>query len=292
MNNPGDTCRLCGFANTEIRYFFSNCRLASCSACGFLQTEAFSSGELASLYTASYFNKGKYVDDQAVYREQTRRLNFLKRAGVSFGSRILDAGCATGDFLAAGQAHYEMWGQDISRYAVETARTRLPEISSHIRTASLDCLNYPQAFFDAIVLWDVLEHVHDPVSRLADLSNILRPGGHLFVSTPDAGAFTARFMGRHWAFLTPPEHLCLFSKYTLRRLFTVSGLSPLFFQSLGKWVNLIFFIQKLNHLYPSLHLDMVTNFVKSTFLGKCILYIPTADVLYSAAIKNDTIDKD
>ena len=46
-----------------------------------------------------------------------------------------------------------------------------------------------QSFFDVIVLWDVLEHVNDPVQFIQSIATLLKPGGQLFIDTPCRDTF-------------------------------------------------------------------------------------------------------
>jgi SAM-dependent methyltransferase len=95
-------------------------------------------------------------------------------------AKLLDVGCGTG-WLANHFSDYT--GIDGSQDAVEAART-------HGRNVHLGDLAGPLPFsdqsFDAVVLKDVLEHVPDPVALVRDVRRVLRPGGRVFASSPDA----------------------------------------------------------------------------------------------------------
>jgi 2-polyprenyl-3-methyl-5-hydroxy-6-metoxy-1,4-benzoquinol methylase len=52
--------------------------------------------------------------------------------------------------------------------------------------------------FDIVTVLDVLEHVPGAVEFLGALANVAKPGGFVFLSTPDAGGVLARVLGRHW----------------------------------------------------------------------------------------------
>jgi hypothetical protein len=77
--------------------------------------------------------------------------------------------------------------------------------------------------FDAVTLWDVLEHVESPVDFLRACVERLKPGGHLLVNVPDLESFPARMMGARWPLLLP-EHLNYFSQASLRRCAARAGL--------------------------------------------------------------------
>jgi 2-polyprenyl-3-methyl-5-hydroxy-6-metoxy-1,4-benzoquinol methylase len=243
--------------------------------------------ELRALYGDGYFRRGKYDEDLAQRRETERRLELLRRAGVPQGARVLDAGCATGDFVAAGSSRYEMWGLDVSAHATALARAQSPGCAHRIFTGFVEDQQFEAGYFDAIVLWDVIEHLWDPRRVLTRLVEHLRPGGALFVSTPDIGAPIARVMRARWAFMTPPEHLGFFKRETLRFLLDeVLGMEMISSEAHGKWANLGFLAYKLRRVFPGLPAVLVERVQKSA-LATTALYVPTADVRYVAARKRE-----
>ncbi|UGS38706.1 methyltransferase domain-containing protein [Capillimicrobium parvum] len=106
------------------------------------------------------------------YRDVTRHF--------SPGDRILDVGCGTA-WLADSFEDYT--GVDESAAAVALARS----LGRNARQHSVDePLPFEDASFDAVVAKDLLEHVADPVGVVAEMLRVLRPGGRLFASSPDA----------------------------------------------------------------------------------------------------------
>jgi 2-polyprenyl-3-methyl-5-hydroxy-6-metoxy-1,4-benzoquinol methylase len=283
MSRPA--CRLCSSTQLGFHFGVGASQLDRCGACGFVQVrERPSAEQLRVLYSAGYFRRGKYDEEFAQQKESERRLGLLARASVPAGGRVLDAGCATGDFVAAAGQRYEMWGLDVSSYATELARARNPSASSRIFTGFIEEQRFEPAFFDAIVMWDVIEHIWDPRAVLRSLVKHLRPGGTLILSTPDIGAWTARLMRRRWAFMTPPEHLGFFSPRSLRFLLQQDlGLEITFSRASGKWTNLGFAMYKLGRVFPGLVPARVLGPLQQSAWGAAALYVPTADIRYVAA---------
>jgi 2-polyprenyl-3-methyl-5-hydroxy-6-metoxy-1,4-benzoquinol methylase len=166
------------------------------------------------------------------------------------------------------------------------AKTRLPSIAEHISVLKLECINERWPQFDAVCLWDVIEHVRDPVFVCRSLLNLLKPGGYLFLSTPDMNSLTAKLMKQRWAFMIPPLHLGYFSQGTFSYLFTeILPARVLTYQTHGKWTSLAFLFYKLNQISMWLAPQALLDWLSRTRLGHLNLYVPTDDILYMAVEK-------
>jgi SAM-dependent methyltransferase len=95
-------------------------------------------------------------------------------------SKLLDVGCGTG-WLAEHFVDYT--GLDPSPDAVAAARAKGRTI---VQGSASDPLPFEDEAFDGLVLKDVLEHVADPVAVVSEARRVLRPGGLVFASSPDA----------------------------------------------------------------------------------------------------------
>jgi SAM-dependent methyltransferase len=81
--------------------------------------------------------------------------------------------------------------------------------------------------FDAVTLWNVLEHLHDPVRDLGKIRRWLRPGGILALSTPNYDSVVRLARGARWHGFKLDEHLSLFSPQTIGFLLEETGYEPL-----------------------------------------------------------------
>ncbi|HLC41733.1 MAG TPA: class I SAM-dependent methyltransferase, partial [Methylomirabilota bacterium] len=90
---------------------------------------------------------------------------------------------------------------------------------------------FEPASFDLIRMSHVLEHFRDPLASLKRAHDLLRPGGILFLETPNIRCWDFRLLGRYWGALHFPRHITLFSERTIRRAaeqvgFRVVRISP------------------------------------------------------------------
>jgi 2-polyprenyl-3-methyl-5-hydroxy-6-metoxy-1,4-benzoquinol methylase len=132
----------------------------------------------------------------------------------------LDVGCAGGFFVdEARRAGWEASGIDVSAAMVEWGQAELgaPVVLGSFASAE----DLPQ--FDAVTMWDYIEHSIDPRSDLDKAREHLGSGGVLALSTGDIGTLAARLTGSRWHLLTPEHHNFFFSSKTLRRLLEDTG---------------------------------------------------------------------
>ena len=132
---------------------------------------------------------------------------------------LLDVGCGEGAFLAEMQAlGWTVEGIEPSAVGAAATRARgVPVIESTFADVSL-----PPASLDAITFRQVFEALPDPVAALDACRGALKPGGILWIATPNLESGAHRIFGRDWILLDPPRHLVLHSPSSLRRLLSTT----------------------------------------------------------------------
>jgi 2-polyprenyl-3-methyl-5-hydroxy-6-metoxy-1,4-benzoquinol methylase len=167
---------------------------------------------------ASWTGAGLYALLLPHRRATDVRLRHL--GGPGRGRRLLDVGCGDGSFLRQAQAcGWQVEGLDPDPQAVaEGRRQGLP-----LRQGGLEALAGQSACFDRLTLSHVIEHLHDPAAALADCHRLLRPGGRLWIATPNIDSAGHARHGRFWRGLEAPRHLVLFHEAALRRLLAQAG---------------------------------------------------------------------
>lgn len=149
------------------------------------------------------------------------------------GERVLDIGCEAGSLLVEATQQYGVVpvGIDIASRPIALARER------GIDATQCDIEHAPQAYrdFGLITAVDVIEHVPDPAGFLIEVGRRLRPGGVLYLETPNIHSQIYR-IGRLLSHapgglaraiverLFPPEHVQYFTRASLQRLAAAAGL--------------------------------------------------------------------
>jgi SAM-dependent methyltransferase len=136
-------------------------------------------------------------------------------------ARILDVGCGTGvvlDRLERVEA-WNSFGVDISMDAL------MGRAVANGRAAVADASRLPFAeeTFDAVLLFDVIEHVKAPPLTLMEARRVSREGATLMMTTPNSNSPFRPLMGARWHGLRDRTHLCFFTSFTLGHLIRQTG---------------------------------------------------------------------
>jgi SAM-dependent methyltransferase len=252
---PHAACPICngGPAVTWIRR--GEFSIVRCSRCGFRFLDPQPTPEqLRCLYGESYFQNSEsvgrgysgYIDEAENVRETFRRR--LRHLPLPMGRpKLLDIGAAAGFFVEqARRVGWEACGIEPSEWAARYARERLGQ---PVTTGTIEDQAYEPATFDVVTMWEVIEHLPDPRAVLAEAHRILKPGGQLILSTPDAGSTVARLSGRRWlGWSKVPEHLHFFDRQSLDRLLRDCGFTPPSFRYVSLTVTWGFAVGRLGEM--------------------------------------------
>ncbi len=216
------SCAVCGGHPARRLSRKGPVQILACPDCGLAFWTPPSGFRAEDVYDADYFSSSRaehgYDDygglERSLRATFARRLARLERPAP--GARLLDVGAAFGFAVAESRrAGWRAVGVEVSRAAARRAAALNP---GSVVVGSALRLPFETAGFDAVTLWDVLEHLPDPHGAIAEVSRVLRPGGRLVLTTGDVGSALARFSGSRWHLFTLPEHLFFYTRRSLRRL--------------------------------------------------------------------------
>jgi 2-polyprenyl-3-methyl-5-hydroxy-6-metoxy-1,4-benzoquinol methylase len=184
--------------------------------------------ELDNLYSHEFF-KGETAYADYIAEKDSLESNFRNRIQkllqYSHQGTLFEAGCAHGFFLNMARAYWDVKGIDISAEAVEYARNQLG-----LNVAVGDFESHPPepGQYDAVVMWDTIEHLYDPFLAIQKSVEGLRPGGIIALTTGDIEALLPRIQRQSWR-LIHATHLYYFSKRSLTFLLRHHGLEIVHF---------------------------------------------------------------
>jgi 2-polyprenyl-3-methyl-5-hydroxy-6-metoxy-1,4-benzoquinol methylase len=255
------TCNLCGThvppEQPPVRTK-DGFEIVRCRSCGLVfRRDLPTTADLGEIYAEAYFRRpaddpgGQGYDDY-LHEEELHRLNARTRVrrlrGFVAPGRLLDVGAAAGFFMdEARTAGWTVGGVDVSPEMSAWGREKL---GLDLRTAPFRVADHPPGAFDAVTMWDYIEHSIDPAADLAGAHTLLRPGGILALATGDIDSVLARVSGERWHLLTPHHHNFFFSTATLSRACESAGFEVLQTGHPGARYSLRYLTYKLRSMAP------------------------------------------
>ena len=132
----------------------------------------------------------------------------------------MDIGCGDGSFLQVAQTcGWDVIGIDPDPKVVANCRSQ----GWNVLQGDIEQFYDKERLFDVITMNHVIEHVHDPLAVLKACHRLLKPGGQLWLETPNIDSFGHLQYGRNWRGLEPPRHLLLFNQRSLLTALLAAG---------------------------------------------------------------------
>lgn len=226
-------CFLCGGWQFETKYKNKKYQIISC-----LNDDLYfktATKHKSNLYDKDYFASYPYsnfLNLNDIYFKN--KLKTIKRLTKKETPRILDVGCGWGDFLEiCKNDNIPYLGIDDSQEAIDICETK-----------KLNCkkANIPDLHerFDAITLFQTIEHLPNPFLLLRDCYRLLKPGGVLLITTPNNDSPLRKLNGANWSVYNTNSHFVFYNKKNLKQTLAAAGFKnvsvktdPIRFFSLG-----------------------------------------------------------
>ena len=216
-----------------------------CPACGLVFLESRCREDEIDPEEKAYWDKAEHKEVylreevQEIFKKEFEgRLGEMKRSLGRTG-KLLDVGSGIGDFLkTAREQGWEVRGLNISPKASEAAH----EVHGFdVAVGTLEEAAFREGEFDAVTLWDVIEHIRRPLENLKAAWRMLGPGGILVMKTPDEDSLfkwmarTAyRFFGKRASFLLKyvyyVPHYFSYSRRSMTELLRQTGFEVITYQ--------------------------------------------------------------
>ena len=282
-------CNLCGSSDESV-LFRTPERIVQCRQCGLIYTNP--RLDLASLqkmyakeyfvidtqeYGTSYKAYANYIGDEPVIlRSMLRRMRKVEKYAPRVGM-LLDVGCATGfSLLAAQQRGWQASGVEFSDFCVDYARSRGLDVFHGL----LQALRDGDARYDAITMWDYLEHSADPLGDLKQCQRLLKPGGVVVLSVPNVDSWSYALFKQNWIGFKNNEHFYFFSRSSMGAMASQAGLRLEADFYHGKYVGLYFFLSRAQYYVQAKSvLRMIDAIANRPVMKRVSFYFNPFDIL-------------
>jgi 2-polyprenyl-3-methyl-5-hydroxy-6-metoxy-1,4-benzoquinol methylase len=280
-------------AVTEARaYMKDGFEIVRCPSCGLLfRAKMPDADELERIYADEYFTSPStgelgatgyldYVEDEELHRVNARkRLDALRKHAAP--GALLDVGCAAGFFLdEARKAGWRPHGIELSTSMASWANSRLGLQVERVPFGDAEL--QPHAY-DAITMWDYIEHSVDPAADLQRSHQLLKPGGILALSTGDIGSLAARLSGSRWHLLTPRHHNYFFQPHTIRRMLERAQFSVVSVAHPAGWYSLQYLTHKLRTMIDQRAVTRVADRLQHARVGRVQVPVNLWDIMVVVA---------
>ena len=256
-------CALCGSRQRGVILRDGIHSVVRCAECElvYVTPQRTAQALIDEVYDASYWRSsaarergyGDYAADEELYLRTFRRRYGRLAPQLAPGGKALDIGCAAGySMRVLAERGFDVYGiepsapiRDVALRSIEPAR---------IHGGTLESAPFAPGSFDLIVMWDVLEHVPDPVRVLGRVRELLATNGRVVIETQNVASILARVLGRRWTHYKHAEHLVHFSPKTLGHALDMAGLqiTSLSARGAGKVVSPKFIAERARRLTPGL----------------------------------------
>jgi len=243
-------------------------RIVRCLDCGLLRQNPRPTREtIMFCYPPGYEPYSIAIDDEpSIIRKIDRRYGLIKRRRaverLCSGGKLLDVGCATGNFLyeMARSGRWDVEGIEPNEYAAIYGRKRF---GLKIHIGDLMTLDLPEKSYDVITMWDVFEHLHDPMENLKIIARLLKPGGWFIFSIPNLSSWERYIMGRYWIGWELPRHLYFPSQELMEKMLSSVGLYVIDWKCLsGAYISFLFSLR-----------FAIKDILKDNFYADALIYV-------------------
>ncbi len=282
-------CVICGIRDEEF-LFNTPESIVKCRRCGLLYVNPrLDAKSLAKVYSKDYFVSdaddpgvdykayANYIsDEKVILRSMNRRMKKVEKYAPGKG-RVLDVGCAAAfSLLAAQQRGWEAEGIEYSDFCVDYARSR----GFKVYQGGLDGFQAQPESFDAITMWDYLEHSCNPLEELKTCNRLLKDKGIVVLSIPNVDSWSYSLLKEKWIGFKNIEHFYFYSRKTLAQIAEMAGfkLEHSFYQ--GKYLSLSFFLSRVQY-YTKFKplLKLIESTANKNIAKKISFYLNPYDIL-------------
>ncbi|GEM_PF-1343227 len=180
-----------------------------------------------ALYSDEVEDFGPYIDTtsahQTYFERKMQEISSYAHRGKG-RPRLLDIGCATGIGMEeAKREGFEAEGLEVSHFACRVCQKKGLRVFQGTVEDGIQKKKVKKNSYDVVVVFEVIEHMYDPVRTFGNIYSLMKKNGYLFLTTPNHKSLWRRLMGKWWVGYRHPEHLYFFDETSLAALLTNTG---------------------------------------------------------------------
>ncbi|MDD1778121.1 MAG: class I SAM-dependent methyltransferase [Candidatus Helarchaeota archaeon] len=233
MNKLGSGCPLCASSRSSLitkeLYDGNEYSIVRCPDCSLVYVED------VQAPNSPYYSNLDYVDENLLWLQADHKKEAFRHAlkiitkNKKVLNKIIDVGCGTGGWLTylVKNRHVDpasCYGFDASRIQADYARDAFPNIRYALTIKEYHGYIGYDNHYDVITLWDVLEHIREPIKFMSELVQQLSKDGVFYLSIPNSLPMLLKSRLHFPNSWTPNEHVIYYSHKTIRRLCEIVGL--------------------------------------------------------------------
>jgi 2-polyprenyl-3-methyl-5-hydroxy-6-metoxy-1,4-benzoquinol methylase len=208
-------CPLCCTHKTKVFIPFPEIPVVQCCNCGFIYSSKILSTKDLSSYYEHNFGSERQLQGQTVNASVNSKA-LAKLVDFKTINRILDVGTGYGFLLRdlCKLHQLDATGVELSHQEAEYAQNIL---NLNVIDSSLSNSGLSKNSYDLVTSFEVLEHITHPIEFIHEMTEYVKPGGHLLIMTDNFEGRMAKSLGAAFPKWIPHTHISHFSANTLRK---------------------------------------------------------------------------
>jgi len=225
-------CTYCNSQNSRLLFFTKSIyddifEIRHCQVCNAYFLAPKPTDEiLKKAYDESYYGQeeekfGVTYIEKAIDFFRKKRAKYVSKF-LKEGATVLDIGCGNGRFLGflLKYGNYNIFGIEPGENSAKRA-IRVNKLI--LKKGYLEKNDFSPAFFDAITMFHVFEHLINPAEIIDIIANVIKPNGILVISFPNINSWQAKLFKGKWLHLDPPRHLLFFKPDDFINIMKIKG---------------------------------------------------------------------
>lgn len=276
--------------NISNKFFLRNYPIVKCEKCEFMYLNpTFNYDQIKEIYSNNSTVGGQWINFWNIYKkprfkkrnEYSDVFTLIHKYLDNKKAHILDIGCGDGHFLSiAKEKGFKITGLDLNKERINYGISNYNLNHGELIHGTIDQLKIDFKY-DVIILFDIIEHVINPIDFLTSVRKLVDNEGLVIILTMSLDSVTYKLFKKRWNYINPTQHLSYFSNNTMKNLlektdFRFEGqymdetktqnLAHFFIKILvGLFNNVIFNILKpINKILKS---DLIENYLQNLYPG-------------------------